>query len=94
MCKYCDSYVKDEDIYYIDNRDFKMFDDSFTIDFDVYICSSRDSRNAPVLESNVTFWGSHMKENIIRHDIKFCPFCGVNLLEERKKFLEKSWNTF
>lgn len=90
MCKYCDSYVREGDIEYIDRNSINILNDFVQLDIETYISSLE-----PAISIVTSIWVDNCgpyKETIKRVPITFCPFCGANLEKEREKWEEERKN--
>ena len=91
MCKYCDSYVRE-----IDNPDFEDFN-KFDIELvsghinlklENYIGHKIDKPAIVLLASIEDDDGMNISDKWSETEIRYCPFCGVELESARKRFEE------
>lgn len=84
MCEYCDSYIRDRDIKYIDHNSINILDGVVQLDIETYISSLE-----PAISIVTSIWMNNYgpyNETLKRVPITFCPFCGADLKIEREKF--------
>ena len=96
MCKYCDYYVKQEDV----GPEFEefcrfetdMIGGAVKIDTSSFISGKKNSPKL-VTSTLINVKGDFMLEGQeARVDIKYCPFCGIELKPAREKFEEEYYN--
>ena len=77
MCEYCDAYIRDRDIKYIDSNTINILDGVVKLDIDTYISSLK-----PAISITTSIFVNNCgpyKETIKHVPIAFCPFCGAKM---------------
>lgn len=92
MCEYCDAYIKESDIKYIDSLSINILDGVVQFDNATYISSLK-----PAISIVTSIWVDNCgpyKETIKQVPITFCPFCGADLEIEREKYIKQECEKF